>query len=246
MTTPPHITFVIPARDEAARLGPTLEAYRAGFGPEVELIVVVNGSRDATAQVAHSAAARHGGIVVLEFAEPIGKGGAVRAGFRQARGEWVGFLDADLATPPEDCARLIAAAEGADGAIASRWAPGARVVGRTSGRTLVSSTFAGLVRGLLRLPFADTQCGAKLFHRRFLPGYLERATVSDLAFDVELLLLLTRAGARIVEVPTTWIARPGSAVLGTPLSFVRQGARMARSLLWLWWRARRCDTAGGH
>jgi glycosyltransferase involved in cell wall biosynthesis len=239
MTTGPHISFVIPARDEATRLGPTLDAYRRGLDPNVELVVVVNGSRDATARVAREAALRHGGIDVVEIQRSIGKGGAVREGFRRARGTWVGFLDADLATPVEDVRRLITAAAAADGAIASRFAPGARVVGRIAGRTIASRAFAALVRALLALPFADTQCGAKLFHRRFLDDYLARAVIRDLAFDVELLVILTRAGARIAEVPATWIARPGSAVLGTPLGFLVQGARMARSVGVLWWRARR-------
>jgi glycosyltransferase involved in cell wall biosynthesis len=239
-----RFSLVIPAQNEAHRIGPTLESYRTALGADSEIVVVVNHSSDATAEVARRAGAQRGGIDVMEIPAAVGKGGAVRAGFAAARGTWLGFADADLATPAGELLRVLAAAESADGAIGSRWAPGARVVGRSPARAFASRAFAALVRTLLRLPYADTQCGIKIFHRRFLPAYLAAARVADLAFDVELLLLLERAGARIVEVPTVWHAQPGSAALGTAGRFVNQGMRMLRSLLSLWWRARSLRSAG--
>jgi glycosyltransferase involved in cell wall biosynthesis len=167
----------------------------------------------------------------MEIREKIGKGGAVRAGFQRSTGTLVGFADADLATPPAEFMRLVETTSDADGAIASRWAPGAKVYGRTWLRTLASHLFASLVRVMFGLPFADTQCGAKVFQRRFLPAYLATATLSDLAFDVELLLILHRAGARIVEVPSVRTAVPGSSTLASPIGLVRNGWRMFRSLV---------------
>jgi glycosyltransferase involved in cell wall biosynthesis len=226
-----RLSIVIPAYDEASRIAPTLAAYRDGFGDDVEIIVVANGCHDDTAAIARRIAAERAGIEVIEIPEAIGKGAAVRAGFARARGDWVGFVDADLATSPAEFARVAAAAEGADGAIASRWARGARIVGRTPLRWLAGRTFAALVQALFGLPFVDTQCGAKVVHRRFLPGYLTHSRVTDLAFDVELLLLLLGAGARLIEVPTEWVAQPGSASLGSPTDFARHGWQMVRSLL---------------
>jgi glycosyltransferase involved in cell wall biosynthesis len=231
-----HLSLVVPAHDEALRIEPTLRAYRARL-PDSELIVVANACTDDTAGVVRRLAAELGGIALIDIASPIGKGGAVRAGFARASGEYVGFADADLATPPEDVRRVLEAAAAGGAAIGSRGMPGSRVVGRTASRDLVGRVFAALARLLLGLPFHDTQCGIKIFHRRYLAEYLAHSSVSDLAFDVEMLVLLQDAGARIAEVGTTWTAKPGSATLGTLPDFVREGVRMVGSLLRL--RARR-------
>jgi glycosyltransferase involved in cell wall biosynthesis len=234
-----RLSVVVPAHNEEERLEPMLRAYASALGPDAEVIVVVNGSTDDTVGVARRVAADHATIQVLDIPERIGKGGAVRTGFARARGTIVGFADADMATPPAEFLQLVEAAERSDGAIASRWAPGARIYGRTWLRTAASRMFALLVRAMFGLPFADTQCGAKVFHRRFLPGYLAASNVNDLAFDVELLLLLSRAGARLTEVPTTWTAVPGSSSLGSPAGLARHGWRMVRTLLRLRAEARR-------
>ena len=233
-----RLSLVVPAHNESRRIEKTLRTYRQALGPDVELIVVANLCSDDTAEIARRVAGDGGGIELIDVPDPIGKGGAVRVGFARACGEFVGFVDADLATPPEDVERVLDAAARNGAAIGSRWLPGSRVVGRTAGRQAAGRVFAALVRGLLGLEFRDTQCGIKIFHRRFLPGYLAASWVSDLAFDVELLLLLQEAGARIEEVPTTWTAQPGSSTLGTLPGFVRQGARMAKTILLLWWRRR--------
>jgi glycosyltransferase involved in cell wall biosynthesis len=238
-----RLSVVIPAHNEAARLESTLRSYAGVLGDDAELLVVANGCSDGTAAVARRLAREHRSIQVIEIPEAVGKGGAVRAGLARATGTWVGFADADLATAGEELARLVQAATRADGAIASRWARGSTVIGRTPLRTLASRSFALLVRSLFGLPFADTQCGAKIFHRRFLAGYLAEAQVTDLAFDVELLLALSRAGARIEEVPTVWTAVPGSSTLASPLGLLGNGWKMFRSLLRLRMAAGRLVTS---
>jgi len=233
------LSVIIPARNEARRIEATLAAYAREFATDAEIIVVVNGSTDATFDVVSAMARSLPHVVVLDIPERIGKGGAVRAGLAIARGTWVGFVDADMATAPEEYRRILDAARTADAAIGSRWTPGAHVLGRTLPRAIVGGIFLALVRVLFDLRFADTQCGAKIFHRRFLPGYLAASHVNDLAFDVEMLLLLQRAGARIVEVPTVWVSQPGSAALGTPAGVIRHGLFMVRSLLRLRFGARK-------
>jgi len=232
-----ELSLVIPARNEAKRIDATLVAYAVEFAQDAEIIVAVNGSSDSTAEIAHRIAAAHPNVRVLDL-PAVGKGGAVRAGFAIARGTYAGFVDADMATAPREYRRILEAARGADGAIGSRWARGATVHGRSPLRAVASRMFLALVRVLFGLRYADTQCGAKVFHRRFLPAYLAASHVSDLAFDVELLLILDRAGARLVEVPTIWVSQPGSAALGSPLGFLRHGVTMVRSLMRLWWQAR--------
>jgi glycosyltransferase involved in cell wall biosynthesis len=238
-----RLSIVIPAHNEEERLEPTLAAYWGEFSRDSEILVVVNGSRDRTADIARAFAKNHQGVTVLEIPEPVGKGGAVKSGFTQSRGDSVGFVDADLATSPTEFRRIIEAGESGDGAIGSRWAKGARVIGRSALRSFVSRSLALIVRTLFGLPFTDTQCGAKVFRHRYLAGYLANSQVNDMAFDVELLLLLTRAGARIVEVPTVWVAQPGSSALGSPVGFVRHGMRVLRSLLSLWRRSHRSQFA---
>jgi glycosyltransferase involved in cell wall biosynthesis len=234
-----RLTLVLPAHNEAHRIEPTLRAYRQAFPADIELLVVANQCRDDTAGVTRKVAAELGGIELIDIPDPVGKGGAVRAGFARARGEYVGFADADLATPPEDVVHVLDAAAAGGAAIGSRWMPGSRVVGRTPGRNVAGRVFAGLTRLLLGLRFYDTQCGIKVFHRRYLADYLAHSRVNDLAFDVEMLVLLRNAGATIAEVPTTWRAQPGSSTLGTPLGFARQGWLMVGSLMRLATRRRR-------
>jgi glycosyltransferase involved in cell wall biosynthesis len=233
-----ELSLIIPARNEARRIEATLVAYAEAFAQDAEVIVAVNDSNDATVEIARRLAASHPNVIVLEITQSVGKGGSVRAGFERARGTYVGFVDADMATTPTEFRRILTAATQADGAIGSRWARGATVIGRSPLRAVASRAFITLVQALFGLRYADTQCGAKVFHRRFLPAYLAASRVSDLAFDVELLLILKRAGARLVEVPTVWVSQPGSAALGSPLGFLRHAVTMVRSLMRLWWWTR--------
>ena len=225
------LSLIIPARNEAKRIEGTLVAYAEAFARDTEILVVVNGTTDATADIARRCAEPYSHVRVIDIPEKIGKGGAVRAGFAQARGTYVGFVDADMATAPHEYRRILLAAQQGDGAFGSRWVRGSRVLGRSPMRAVASRMFVGIVQSLVGLHWADTQCGAKIFHRRFLPAYLAESYVNDLAFDVELLLLLERAGARLVEVPTVWVSQPGSNALGSPLAFLRHAMAMLRSIL---------------
>ena len=125
------LSIVIPAHNEEARLGAMLTPYLAFFAPrygnDVELIVVVNGSTDRTAAVADGFARQYPQLKVLEDSARIGKGGAIMLGARAARGDLIGFVDADGATPPEAFQDLVDRIGDAGTIIASRWLPGARV-----------------------------------------------------------------------------------------------------------------------
>src|SRR5262245_26927157 len=158
-----RLTLVVPAYNESKRIERTLRAYARALQSWAEIIVVPNHCSDDTAAIARSVADELGGIRVIEIRERVGKGGAVREGFRQSTGDYVGFVDADLATPADEVVRIAEAAFQGDGAIGSRWALGSRVSGRTMGRSFASRVFAGLARGLLALDVEDTQCGIKIF-----------------------------------------------------------------------------------
>jgi dolichyl-phosphate beta-glucosyltransferase len=124
MKSQPDLSIVIPAFNEEARLGPTLEAYTAycrGTARRVEVIVVDDGSLDRTSVVVNSFASSHPEVRLIRLAENQGKGHAVRSGVVNARGKQILFADADAATPLSELERLEAALDGgADVAIGSR------------------------------------------------------------------------------------------------------------------------------
>lgn len=209
------LSIVIPAYNEEHRLMPTLERY-AGFmeqryGPDVELIVAVNGSRDRTAEVARKGARRFSSVRVLVDERPIGKGGAIMMGFREARGELIAFVDADGSTSPEAFDDLVTHLGEADVIIASRWIPGAVIEPRQPlARRVASRIFNTLVRLLFRVKIWDTQCGAKLLRREVVERVMPHLGLTRWAFDVDLLFQARRAGFRIVERPTVWRDAAGS------------------------------------
>lgn len=204
-----RLTIIVPAHNEEHRIGPMLDAYlpyfSAKYGVEVEFLVVVNGSTDQTAEVVASYAGRFPVIRSLVEPQPVGKGGALMLGLKAARGELVGFVDADGSTPPEAFDDLVANLGQADAIIASRWCRGAKVSPRqTLDRRIASRIFNRLTRLLFGLRLTDTQCGAKLMRREAAQTILPRLGITQWAFDVDLLFQLRRAGCRIVEIPTEW------------------------------------------
>jgi glycosyltransferase involved in cell wall biosynthesis len=164
----------------------------------------------------------------------LGKGGVIAATFRRSQADYVGFVDADCATPPAVLLRLAETAAradaGVDGAIASRHhAASVLPAGRTFARRLTSAGFAFGVRRLLKLPYTDTQCGAKVLRRETARAVIDDISRTDLLFDVDLLLTAREAGHRVVEVPTVWIDQAGSRV-----STIADTRRMGLSLARLW------------
>ena len=202
------ISIVVPAYNEEARLGPTVEtiiAYLDGRKLDWQLIVSDDGSTDRTIAVAEAAAAGNPRVRVISLGQNRGKGAAVRAGMLAARAQRVLFSDADLATPIEELAKLEAAlAAGADVAIGSRAIAGADIrVRQHPARELMGRTFNALVRTLVMGGIKDTQCGFKLFTAAACTDLFAQTTIDGFAFDVEV-LWLARNRYRIAEVPVVW------------------------------------------
>jgi glycosyltransferase involved in cell wall biosynthesis len=229
-----RLDIVIPAHNEEHRIGRTLEGYRSHLrDPEMRFVVALDDCTDGTERVVRAHMADDDRVRVLAMRK-LGKGGVIRAAFARSDADLVGFVDADGATPPGELLRLAEATRHADVAIASRHHPAALVpVPRPVARRLTSAGFALGVRALLGLPYGDTQCGAKVLRRESAQRLLPQLTVSDLTFDVDLLLAARTQGQRVIELPTVWIDREGSRV--RPLHDTR---RMGRSLLALWARQR--------
>ena len=229
----PPYSVVIPCFNEEARIGETLCLtldYLAANAPESELIVVNDGSTDATGTIARKILAETKiATHLLENFPNRGKGAAVRSGLLAAR-EPIGlFFDADLSTPVEETPKLIKPIANGEVDIAF----GSRALDRSLigihqpwRREQAGRVFNLLVRVATGLPFWDTQCGFKAFRLDVCRPILEAARVNGFAFDVELLFLAHRAGLRIREIPVRWNHAEGSKV-----SFFRDSLRMLREVI---------------
>ena len=225
-----RLDIVIPAHNEEQRIDRTLRAYRDVVNePLARFIVALDECTDATAAVVRSHAGVDSRVELHEFPK-LGKGGVIMESFRRCDADLVGFVDADCATPPSEFLRLVDAAAEADVAIASRTHPASVLpVRRSVGRRLASRAFSRMTRVLFGLPFADTQCGAKVVRREVVDQTIPLLSSRDFLFDVDLLLTAKELGFRIVEVPTVWLDRAGSHVRA-----LTDSRKMAVSSLRLW------------
>jgi dolichyl-phosphate beta-glucosyltransferase len=227
---PPELSIIIPAYNEEKRLPATLRRIRDYLDRQpvaAEVLVVDDGSSDATAAVVARVAREDRRVRLLAYGANRGKGYAVRHGMACARGSRLLMSDADLSTPIEELGRLSAAVDGgADVAIGSRVLPGSHLaVPQPRLRELVGRGFNGVVR-LLALPgIRDTQCGFKLFTRAAARDIFPVLTVDQWCFDVEALLVARKLGYRIQEVPITWVNEAN-----TKVNVLRDLARTALDL----------------
>ena len=235
--TEPFLTIVVPAFNEGARLGSSLEkikSYAESKPFSLELIVVDDGSRDRTAELLAEFADHFPAMRILRHEPNRGKGYTVRRGVLEARGEFVAFTDADLSAPIEDMDTLLRALESghADAAAGSR-ALSRKLIGvhQPWFRELGGRMFNLLVRLCTGLKLRDTQCGLKLFRRSTTRRAFELQRVEGFGFDPELLFLIERMGGKVVEVPVRWNDNPASKV-----HFLRDATRMAMELVLLRWR----------
>ncbi|HVQ35365.1 MAG TPA: dolichyl-phosphate beta-glucosyltransferase, partial [Candidatus Bathyarchaeia archaeon] len=230
MTTPgarPFLSIVVPAYNEEARLPATLAEIAAWMEArhlDAEILVVDDGSRDRTAEIAGEALRGRRGRV-LRNGENRGKGYSVRHGVLEAAGRFVLLTDADLSTPITEYDKVAAWVRDhdLDVAIGSRALPGSDVQQRQGLlRQTMGRVFNRIIRALTGLPFRDTQCGFKLLDRERTRPLFEKMVVDRFAFDVELLFLCRRFGLTVREVPVIWRNAPGSkvSILGDPLNMI--------------------------
>ena len=214
------LSIVIPAYNEADRLGKTLRTvleYLNQHAPEAELIVVDDGSTDNTTQAARSALDEAVSIKtsVISYQSNLGKGRAVRLGLLASRGTVALFSDADLSTPITELPKLVdpIVRGEVDVTFGSR-ALNRKLIGvhQPWRREQGGRIFNLIVRVATGLPFWDTQCGFKAFRMSVCRPLIEGATIDRFGFDVELLYLAYRAGLRLREVPVRWNHNEGSKV----------------------------------
>jgi dolichyl-phosphate beta-glucosyltransferase len=233
----PFLSVVVPAYNEAGRLPATLDAlavYLARQPYTAEVIVVDDGSTDATADVVRTRARTWPALRLLT-ATHRGKGHAVKLGLLATTGDYAFLCDADLSMPIEELARFVSEpADSVEVAIASREGPGAHRYGEPLYRHLMGRAFNIFVRWAVLPGVQDSQCGFKCLRGDLARRIATVQTIEGWGFDVELLCVARRWGYRIVEIPIAWHFAPSSRI--RPL---RDAWRMAREVWMIRRHARR-------
>ena len=217
MAERPLLSLVIPAYNEAGRIGGTVTAVTEYLDRQAyrwELIVVIDGGPAEAGVEARRAAGSRPNVRVLDNDVNRGKGFSVRRGFSEASGERLAFIDADLSLPIDGLAPMMARFDaGADVVIGSRAVPGASELGTPPAlRLAMSRVFNGVVQ-IVALPgLSDTQCGFKGFTAAAGRTIFTAQTIDRFGFDVEVLFLARKQGYRIDEIPVICTYHSGSSV----------------------------------
>ena len=231
------LSIVIPAYNEERRLPGTLDVVfnwldGSSYG-DAEVLVVDDGSTDATTAVVESRAATEPRLRLVQNPGNRGKGFAIRHGMLEAKGEWILFSDADLSAPIDELPKLIAAAQDKNAAIAI----GSRALDRSligvhqsQWREMSGIVFNRIMRLITGLPFSDTQCGFKLFRRDAARRVFPLQRLDGFSFDVEDLFVAHALGIPTIEVPVRW-----NNVEGTKVGLM-QGVASFLDLLRISWK----------
>lgn len=208
----PTLSIIIPAFDEQARLGETVRQILEFIKKEnlaAELVVVDDGSNDATSEVAKKTVVEFPDIEtnVIHYEKNRGKGFAVRTGLQASTGDIALFSDADLSTPIEELPKLVCPIMRGDFDLTF----GSRALDRSLigthqpwRREQSGKVFNRIVRTLTGLPFWDTQCGFKAFNMRKFRPLLDAMQIDRFGFDVEFLFVADLKGLRLAEIPVRW------------------------------------------
>lgn len=245
-TADPDLLILVPAYNEEQRVEPVLRDYvqyfRREYAGKFQMVVVLNGCVDDTLGVVRRVADDCPEVRFLEFADPIGKGGALIEGLKLApEADLIGYIDADGATGPAAFLDLVRHCDGVDCVIGSRWLPGSVLrQSQSRQRRIFSRVFHRLVQMLFHMNITDTQCGAKVMRRHAVESIHSSLRIADVAFDINLLYALKKNGFQVREVPTEWTDKCGSKIrlnlgsIGIILSVFR--LRLVYSPFYSWLR----------
>jgi len=207
-----HLEVLIPARDEEKRLPRTLAEtvrYLESQPYSSSVVVIDNGSVDQTADLVALTRSDRVPVHLTGCAQP-GKGAAVRRGLLTSRAHFVGYMDADLATPIDTLDEVLPLLRDWKAVVGSRRATGAVLAVRQPMHRRIGGMFFRLIAKQLLPGFADTQCGFKFFHGDLIREVARHLRIDGFAFDVELLHALVELGVPIKEIPVTWSNGEGS------------------------------------
>jgi dolichyl-phosphate beta-glucosyltransferase len=232
---PITLTVVVPMFNEAARIERTVQQLSASkvWRSDVEFLFVDDGSTDATVPTTQAAldAAPGASARIIRAQRNGGKGAAVRLGVLAAKGDVIGFVDADLSLNPNEIERaydLLLCAQ-ADAVIGERIVVSSR---KSRLRRLESLVFRRVVEAIVHTGVADPQCALKLFRKEVAVPVFSCMSTDGFAFDVEVLAMLRRGRLRMRELPVVWEHQPGSRVdpFRDALRMVQQVVQIRRRL----------------
>lgn len=211
------LSLVIPAYNEEKRLPASLEralSHLRSRGGPFEIVVVDDGSTDATASIVADFAANERSVRLLRHERNMGKGSAVRTGIMKARGDYILFADADFSTPIETTDEfMVHLTNGSDVVVGNRRMRQSELeVRQPWRREFLGRIFTRITRFLLRSPVTDQTCGFKGFKRSAALEAFSRQSIWDWSFDAEILHIAKRRGFRVRQVPVRWRDEPGSKV----------------------------------
>jgi len=203
----PFLSIVIPAHNEENRLPRTLRqifSFLEKQNYSAEVVIVENGSRDHTLEIARKFSAEYPNLTVLKEDQP-GKGNAVRRGILDASGEYCFICDADLSMPIDEINKFIPPLlQGFDVAIGSREAPGAIRFNEPAYRHMGGRAINLLIQMFILPGLNDTQCGFKCFRAAIAKDLFQKQALSGWSFDIEVLYLARRRKYEIREIPIQW------------------------------------------
>ncbi len=237
--SPPRLSLVIPAYNEAHRLPDSLEKiidYGRGFAFSWEVIVVIERSQDKTLELARRITAKQANFQILDNKVHRGKGYAIRSGILKARGDLIFYMDADLSVPLEAIDTFLAYFEvhpEVDVLVGNRQHSQSRITRKQAWlRRSMGQTFNRILRMSVGIALQDTQCGFKAFRRKAAHAIFQHQNVDGFAFDVEVLLLAGRLGYKIADLPVEWINSPQSRVrlVRDSLSMLRDAMQVRRAV----------------
>jgi glycosyltransferase involved in cell wall biosynthesis len=207
-----ELSIIIPAYNEEKRIEDTIVSYLSHFkGYDCEILIVPNGCKDKTEEIVKNISKKSKKVKYKIIRNAVGKGEALKEGFRIAEGNLIGFVDADMSTKPKDFEDLIRNIKDNDCIIASRYIKGSVVNPKQKlTRIIASRVFNSLTRFLFGLKIHDTQCGAKLFKKHAIKKILPKLDITRWAFDVDLLYQIKKHNFKIKEYPTVWKDSMGS------------------------------------
>ncbi len=214
----PELTIIVPAFNEATRLGEGMRRFESAVQSgaidveTTEVIVVDDGSADATEAAARKLLAPLPHHRVVRHPVNRGKGAAVRTGVALATGAYTAYMDADMAIDPVAVPLLLDGLASHDVAVGSRALPASMVESTYAVRALMGRLFNQLVTTGTGLGLRDTQCGFKAFRTPVARLLFHLSTIDRFAFDVEVLTRAQWLGMSITEVPVHWRHVPGSTI----------------------------------
>lgn len=224
-------SLVLPAYNEAPRIEKCVEiAARMLHGQKFEIIIAEDGSTDGTDEIGAKLSKKRLYVRHFHSDKKLGRGRALKQAFEQAKGDFVGYMDVDLATNPKHLLELVEHVKKYDVVTGSRYLPDSNAK-RSNQRALLSSGYNLLVRILTGSKLYDHQCGFKAFKKKAILELNSLSRENHWSWDTEVLVLAQHLGYSVKEFPVEWKEQKQ-----TTVNLKRDVIDMAASVLKLWWR----------